>query len=129
MGQRARVVFSDGNCEVFELAHVLRLLKEKDNCHLFQAISHKGQAYEYFNIMYTEYFEKIKCDEGIFYRARLNISKARCPAGHSLINCGTDFFSAHIYNKLRRRLEYMDPNNSYRYRREYELYPCRCYDG
>ena len=45
------------------------------------------------------------------------------------MNCGTDFFSPHIYYKLRRRLEMMDPNNSYRYRREYELFPCRCYEG
>ena len=123
---QARLSFADGTCEVYDLGDVLRLLREKDECHLFQAIPYQGQKYEYFNILYTESFEKIHCDEGIFYRARLNISKARCPSVHSLMNCGTDFFSKHIYSKLRKRLEYMDPNNSYAYRREFELFPCTC---
>ncbi|MCB0632652.1 MAG: hypothetical protein R2824_33085 [Saprospiraceae bacterium] len=123
---QARLSFADGTCELYDLGDVLRLLREKDDCHLFQAIPYQGQKYEYFNILYTESFEKIHCDEGTFYRARLNISKARCPSVHSLMNCGTDFFSKHIYNKLRKRLEYMDPNNSYAYRREFELFPCTC---
>ncbi|PHN02180.1 hypothetical protein CRP01_33125 [Flavilitoribacter nigricans DSM 23189 = NBRC 102662] len=126
---QARLIFADGNCEIYNLGAVLRLLREKDECHLFQAIPFEGKNYEYFNILYTESFEKINCEEGTFFRARLNISKARCPSVHSLLNCGTDFFSKHIYSKLRKRLEYMDPNNSYAYRREYELFPCKCYDG
>ncbi len=129
MQGQARLIFADGSCEVYDLGEVLRLLQEKDECHLFQAIPFEGKKYEYFNILYTESFEKINCEEGTFYRARLNISKARCPSVHSLLNCGTDFFSKHIYNKLRKRLEYMDPNNSYKYKREYELFPCKCYDG
>ncbi|PHN01882.1 hypothetical protein [Flavilitoribacter nigricans] len=124
--QQARLVFSDGTCDVYDLGGVLRLVQEKDKCHLFQAITQDGVTYEYFNIMYTESFEKIKCEEGTFYRARLSISKAKCPAGNSLVNCGTDFFSRHVYNKLRKQLEFMDPNVDYKYRREYELYPCKC---
>ena len=126
---QARLIFADGNCEMYDLGAVLRLLRDKDECHLFQAIPFEGKKYEYFNILYTESFEKINCEEGTFYRARLNISKARCPSVHGLMNCGTDFFSKHIYSKLRKRLEYMDPNNSYEYQREFELFPCKCYDG
>lgn len=76
---RARLIFADGNCEIYDMGAVLRLVKERDECHLFQAVPFQGQNYEYFNIMYTEAFEKITCEEGTFYRARLNISTARCP--------------------------------------------------
>lgn len=123
---QARLIFKDGNCELYDLGAVLRLLDEQDECHLFQAIPYEGKKYEFFNIMYTEAFEKIVCEEGTFYRARLDITKARCPSVHSLLSCGTDFFSGHIYRKLRQRLEYMNEGISYKFKKTYELYPCKC---
>lgn len=105
---------------------VLQLIRDQDKCHFFQAVAFEGQTYEYFNILYTESFEKINCEGGPFYRARLNIDASDDPATRLLINCGTDLFSAYIYQKTRQRLEFLNPNSDYFYRREWFGVGCDC---
>ncbi|PHN02013.1 hypothetical protein [Flavilitoribacter nigricans] len=124
--ERARLLFADGRSEVYDLSGVLQLIRDRDKCHFFQAVSFEGQAYEYFNILYTEGFEKVSCQQGTFFRARLNISESEDPAVRILRHCGTDLFSSYIYQKTRRRLEFLNPNSDYSYRTEVLGEGCGC---
>ena len=124
--ERARLMFYNGNSQLYDLGSVLQLIRDQDKCHFFQSVSFEGQAYEYFNILYTDVFEKVNCKEGIFYRARLNIAESNDPAVRTLLNCGTDLFSSYIYQKTRRRLEFLNPNSDYSYRTEVTGEECGC---
>ncbi|MCB0632636.1 MAG: hypothetical protein KDD15_23020, partial [Lewinella sp.] len=126
---RARLIFYDGSSEVHDLGAVLQLIRDRDKCHFFQAVSFEGQAYEYFNILYTEAFEKVNCDAGTYYLARLNVTAGGDPAARAIVNCGTDLFSHYIYQKTRRRLESLNPSSDFSYRRELEWHDCVCSEG
>lgn len=123
---RARLLFADGSSEVFDLGAVIQWVRDRDKCKFFQAVSFEGEAYEYFNILYTEAFEKVNCETGTYYRARLNISDSTDPSVRILLNCGTDLFSTYIYQKTRRRLEGLNPNADFSYRRELQWEDCVC---
>lgn len=123
---RVRAVFDNGACETMDFKDLLYNIQEGKYCTQFQPIPRDGQVTEYINVLYIKSFEKVKCPSGERFRARMDAPSPSCATLRNIADCGVGLFSIYVYRKLRTKLEELNPNMDFRYRRTVGLEGCGC---
>lgn len=129
---RARLGYVDGRCETSEkqLGEVLRAIQQEGKGEWFFGIPFNGtrRKGEYINLVYVDHFERIICNQGVYYRARLRVQGNQCRFVEGLIACGTEFFTERTYGKMVHALERLGVGDAdyFQPRRTLRQETCEC---
>ena len=129
---RARLGYVNGSCEINKnLSKLLGAIKQEGKWEWFFGIPMNGtkRKGEYINLVYVDHFERIICEKGVYYRARLNVNGRQCNFVEGLITCGTEFFTERTYRNMVNALEKLGVGDAdyFKPKRTLKQEACECY--
>ena len=126
--ENVRLGFERGDCSVAGYKEILDEINGSGRKPYFFPLPYKGKKEynEYVNLLYIDHFEKVICQKGEFFRARLGLNQAECTYMKWWVQCGSDYLTKHTYTKMKTALEQLNPGIDYNPKRTINSDTCEC---